>query len=286
MPDVEFRPLDGLTIGITAERRAEEQAQLFHARGANTLHGPTMSISSLAEDQGLRTVTDDVIRRPPEFLVSSTGFGMRIWFDAAEAWGLRVPLLQALGTAKVANRGAKVASVNTGAGLAQWWRAPNERFDELVERLLTEPLAGARVVLQLHGATAADAVASFRTAGAEVIEVDAYRASLPPDPTPAMALLDAACARRLAAVTFTTAPAVHNLFLLARSRGRGDELRRAFDEDLTAACVGPVCAEGAREEGIARPLVPERARLVPMVRRLTDHLRSAPARHDPAPPGG
>jgi uroporphyrinogen-III synthase len=279
MPDVEQGPLEGLTIGITAERRAEEQARLFLARGATTLHGPTMSISSLAGDQDLRIVTESVIRRPPDYLVSSTGFGMRTWFDAAEAWGLRASLLEALGTSKVANRGAKVASVNTAAGLAQWWRAPTERFDELVARLLAEPLAGARVALQLHGATSAGAVASLRSAGAEVVEVDAYRASLPADPTPAMALLDAACARRLAAVTFTTAPAVHNLFLLARRRARTDELRQAFNQGVTAACVGPVCAEGAHEEGILQPLVPERARLVPLVRALTDHLRQ---RHGPA----
>jgi uroporphyrinogen-III synthase len=276
MPDVERGPLEGLTIGITAERRAEEQAQLFHARGAATLHGPTMSISSLAGDDDLRIVTDDVIRHPPDYLVSSTGFGMRTWFDAADAWGLRTSLLEALGQSKVANRGAKVASVNTAAGLAQWWRAPTERFDELVERLLGEPLAGVRVVVQLHGGTSAGAVASLRAAGAEVVEVDAYRASLPADPTPAMALLDAACAQQLAAVTFTTAPAVHNLFLLARRRARTDELRQAFNHGVIAACVGPVCAEGAHEEGILEPLVPERARLVPLVRALTDHLRRRP----------
>lgn len=269
---MESGPLEGLTVGITAERRAEEQARLFHTRGAGTLHGPTMSIASLADDESLRAVTEEVIRRPPGFLVSSTGFGMRTWFDAAERWGLRAPLLEALARARVANRGAKVASVNTAAGLAQWWRAPNERFEELVARVLAEPVEGARVVLQLHGAALPDAVAALEAANAEVLVADAYRASLPPDPTPAIALLDAACARRLAAVTFTTAPALHNLFLLARRAGRADELRRAFNHGVVAACVGPVCAEGAREEGITDPLVPERARLVPMVQALTDHL--------------
>jgi uroporphyrinogen-III synthase len=276
MSQMEHGPLEGLTIGITAERRAEEQARLFHARGAVTLHGPTMTISSLADDEALRDVTDDVIRRPPDFLASSTGFGMRTWFDAAKAWGLRAPLLEALGRARVANRGAKVGSVNAAAGLTQWWRAPDERFDELVERLLAEPLGGARVVLQLHGAALPDAVATLEAAGADVVVVDAYRASLPADRAPALTLLDAACGRRLAAVTFTTAPALHNLFLLARGQDRAEELRRAFNEDVTAACVGPVCAEGAREEGINDPVVPERARLVPLVRALTDHLCDRP----------
>lgn len=277
MPDVGRGPLEGLTVGITAERRAEEQARLFHTRGAGTLHGPTMSISSLADDPSLRAVTQEVIRQPPDYLVSSTGFGMRTWFDAAESWGLRAPLVDALARARVANRGAKVASVNTAAGLTQWWRAPNERFDELVGRVLAEPVDGARVVLQLHGAALSDAVAALAAAKAEVLVADAYRASLPPDPAPAIALLDATCARRLAAVTFTTAPALHNLFLLARRDHRADELRRVFNHGVTAACVGPVCAEGARQEGITDPLVPERSRLVPMVQALTDHLRDRTA---------
>ena len=42
-----------------------------------------------------------------------------------------------------------------------------------------------------------------------------------------------------------------------------------------AACVGPVCAEGAIEEGVLRPLVPSRSRLVPMIQALTDHLQEA-----------
>lgn len=268
--------LEGLTIGITAERRAEEQAGLFHSRGAATLHGPTISISPRGADEGLRATTLEVIERPPDYLLASTGYGMRTWLDTAETWGLRDRLLAALANARVANRGAKAASANAAAGLRQWWRAPNERFDELVEAVLGEPLEGSRVVLQLHGTALPAATGRLTAAGATVLEVDAYAASLPDDPGPALALADAACAGRLAAVTFTTAPAVHNLFVLASRAGRDDELRRAFNGPVLAACVGPVCAEGARDEGVQSPLVPARSRLVPLVQALTDRLAGPP----------
>src|SRR5487761_664971 len=98
-------PLQGLAIGITAERAAETQAKLFHDRGAKTLHGPTLRIFSLSDDEILHDVTIEVISRPPDFVLASTGFGMRTWFAAAEAWGLRTALLEALSKAKVANRG-------------------------------------------------------------------------------------------------------------------------------------------------------------------------------------
>lgn len=271
-------PLAGLTIGITAERRADEQAGLFHARGADTLHGPTLRIWSRTDDEGLRAATDAVIARPPDYVVASTGFGMRTWFAAAEEWGRRAELVEALRHAKLANRGQKAASANAAAGLPEWWRAPDERFDEVVDRVAAEPLAGRHVVLQLHGAAAPAAVARLESAGAAVTPIDAYGASLPTDREPAHALVDAACAGRLAAVTFTTAPAVHNLFSIADGRGRADELRAAFNGGVVAACVGPVCAEGASDEGVLDPLVPTRARLVPLVQTLTERLAAGVAR--------
>lgn len=272
--DVSEAPLGGTTIGITAERRAEEQAQLFRKRGADVIHGPTLRVFSLADDDTLRATTEDLIARPADYLLASTGFGMRTWLSAAESWGLRDALVAALSRARVANRGAKAASANGAVGLTEWWRAPNERFDELVERMAEEPLAGARVVLQLHGAAEPEAVAVLTAAGAEVMEVDAYRLSLPLDSEPARNLIEATCAGRVAAMTFTTAPAVHNLFTLARRWGREDELRRALNTTTIAACVGPVCAEGAVEEGVHAPLVPSRARLVPLVQAVTERLRS------------
>ena len=79
----------------------------------------------------------------------------------------------------------------------------------------------------------------------------------------------------MAAVTFVIAPAVHNLFVLAGEIGLDAELRQALNGGVVAACVGPVCAEGAIEEGVLRPLVPSRARLVPMIQALTDHFQEA-----------
>jgi uroporphyrinogen-III synthase len=268
-------PLDGRTIGITAERRAEEQAKLLTSRGASVLRGASLRISSVLDDETLRAATGAVIAGPPDYLLASTGFGIRTWLQAAEGWGCRDALVEALAGAKVANRGAKAASATKAIGLTEWWRAPNERFDELVDRLLEEPLTGRRVVLQLHAVAEPDALRQVVEAGGEVIEVDAYRSGLPEDAGPALALIEAACAGRLDAVTFTTAPAVHNLFALAERSGAASQLRQAFNGEVLAVCVGPVCAEGAREEGIAQLLVPARARLVPMIEALTERLARA-----------
>ena len=270
-------PLQGLTIGVTAERRAAQQIELIKRRGANVVHGPTLRVFSLDDDHELKATTADVIARPPDYLLASTGFGMRTWLAAADSWGLREDLLNALRQSRVANRGAKAASANESVQVAEWYRAPNERLNELVERVLTEPLAGRRVVLQLHGIADPASIAALVAAGAEVIEIDAYRFSLPADPAPAHHLIRAACAHELAAVTFVIAPAVHNLFVLAAQIGLDSELRRALNASVVAACVGPVCAAGATDEGILQPLVPPRSRLVPLIQALTEQLRQSPS---------
>lgn len=109
-------------------------------------------------------------------------------------------------------------------------------------------------------------------AGASVVSVPVYRWRLPDDPEPARRLAKAACAGQLDAITFTSAPAVHNLFALAGSPDEVDQLRAAFNGPVTAACVGPVCAEGARQEGVEDPLTPSVGRLGLLVRALGDHL--------------
>jgi uroporphyrinogen-III synthase len=267
-----------MTIGVTAERRAAQQMDLLTKRGADVVHGPTMRSFSLEADEVLMAATAELTARPPDFLVASTGFGMRTWLTAAASWGMDGALLEALRTARVANRGAKAASATGSFGLTEWYRAPHERLDDVVERVSAEPLAGRRVVLQLHGVADPDAVASLVARGAEVIEIDAYRLSLPVDPDPARRLIRAACVEQVTAITFVSAPAVHNLFFLADEIGLADELRGALNGAVVAACVGPVCAEGAIEEGVVHPLVPSRSRLVPMIQTLTDHLCQADQR--------
>jgi uroporphyrinogen-III synthase len=76
-------------------------------------------------------------------------------------------------------------------------------------------------------------------------------------------------------VTFTSAPAVHNLVALAGEAGLEAELLDAFNQGgVVAACVGPVCAEAARRAGVERPIAPPRGRLGLLVRTVSDALQS------------
>jgi len=267
-----LQPLEGWTIGVTADRRSDEQAELLRRRGATVLHGPTMTTAYLADDEHLRAATSAVVDEPPAYLVATTGIGMRAWLEAAQTWGLGPALLAGLERTKVVARGPKAAAAVQAAGLAVWERSPNERMDELVPVLLAEDLRGRRVAVQEYGVRSPELRAALEAAGAHVVEVPVYRWRLPDDLGPAQRLVEAACAGRAHAVTFTSAPAVHNLFAIAAGLGRAGELRNAFNHGVVAACIGEVCAGGARREGVCQPLRPPVGRLGLLVRALSDHL--------------
>jgi uroporphyrinogen-III synthase len=265
--------LDGYVIGITADRRAEEQCEMFRRRGARVVLGPAVRTLSLAAESGLRTTTEAIVAQPPDVLVAHTGIGIRSWFAAAESWGLDDALRCSLRDTHILARGPKGAGAILTAGLPVEWRAPSETLAEVVAKLLTESVAGRRVAVQLDGDAQQLQVEQLRAAGADVIAVRVYEWTRPVDCDPAIRLLDAACAQRLDAVTFTSAAAVANLFALAEEHDRADALRDAFNGPVVAMCVGPVCADAVSALG-ARPVKPDRARLGAMVHRLTAELGS------------
>jgi uroporphyrinogen-III synthase len=278
-------PLEGFTVGVTADRRWSEQAELLERRGASVLHAPTISTDYLANDDTLRAATEAVIAQPPDYLVATTGIGLRAWFEAAQAWGLAERLSAALTATRVVARGPKASGAAQSAGLEVWASPPSERLDAVVTLLSAEPLQGRRVAFQHYGEHDAPAVTALAAAGADVIDVPVYRYRPPADDAPVVGLLDAVRDGEIDAVTFTSAPAVRYLMAAARQRGRSDALLDAFNQgDVIAACIGPVCAGTAVASGIEQPVAPERGRLGLLVRALTDalrvrrrHLRCGPA---------
>lgn len=261
-------------MGITADRRWEEQARLFAGRGAEVLHGPTLRTIDLSEDEALRAATAALAERPPDYLVVTTGMGMRRWLEAAARWELDKPLLAGLAATgtRVVARGAKANSAARGAGLDVWWRAPEETMREIVDHLAGHRLGDARVAVQLFEPEGHPSTEMLRAMSGELVEVPVYQWALPDDPGPARRLVEAAVAGDLDAVTFTAQPAVHNLFRIAGDLGRREELRAALNGPVVAGCVGPVCASAATDEGVEAPLWPDPPRLPAMVRQVAARM--------------
>ena len=260
------------TVGVTAGRRADEQALLLERAGLRVVIGPAMGTAFTTEDGPLRAVTDALVAAPPDYLVADTGIGIRSWVAAADGWGQRDALLAALAQARIACRGPKAQGALRSAGLPIWWQAPGEQLAEVWARLLQEDLAGARVAVQLHGEDEPAFVGALTAAGASVTEVPVYRWTVPEDRRPALELVTLTCEGQVDALTVTAAPAVHGLFDLARAAGSADALLDACNSRVLVACVGPVCGAAATAEGVAQPRWPEHWRLGAMVKMVAEAL--------------
>jgi uroporphyrinogen-III synthase len=278
LSQVNLPTLDGFVVGITADRRWEEQAELLRRRGAEVVHGPSIKTLPLGPEDVLRRATESIIVSPPDILIANTGIGMRSWFAAAESWGLGEALLGALAEADVLARGPKAAGAVHQAGLPVSARAVTERLSEVCDLAIAMGVSGKRIAFQRHGDDAPELIAALEGAGAIVEEVPVYNWTLPSDTGPALRLIRTAIGGGLDALTFTSAPAVRNFMSIAEEHDLLEPLRTVLNESVVVACVGPVCAGAAEELGLLKPLVPGKARLGPLILEMAGALVSQGSR--------
>jgi uroporphyrinogen-III synthase len=267
-------PLTGWRVGVTADRRAGEQAELLRRRGAEVALGPVVRTLPFGDDGPLRDATESVLAWPPDVLVATTGIGIRSWFGAAESWAIDRELRAAFAGARIVARGPKARAALAAVGLASHFDEPSERLDRLVDALVDGGVRGARIAVQLYGDVATWAVDRLRAAGADVVAVPVYRWTRPEDGAPGRRLVDEILAGQLDAVTFTSAAAVRTFAALADELGAGDDLRLALSSTTLTACVGPITAEAAAAAGFDRRCSPARGRLGLLVRVLSADLHS------------
>ena len=269
---LEALPLQGYLVGVTAARKADEQAALLERRGARVEWAPALSLDPNHVDDGqLRAATLEVLARPFDMFLATTGIGMKAWFDAAARWGMLAELLAAIGSAEILARGPKSVGALRAQGLRELWAPESECFEDVLAHLRGRDLSGLRIVVQEHGQSLSMVAHALRRQGADVTVVTVYRVSGAEDPAPMFRMVDLVADRKLDAVTFTSAPAVAALMGAAGVTGRRDEVAAAFQADVVATCVGPVTAAAFEMWGVPT-IRPERSRLAAMVKLMETEL--------------
>lgn len=264
-------PLRGFTVGVTAERKADELGALLARRGAEVLYGAAMHTVPLPEDGALAETTREVLSGPVDDVVAITGAGFRGWVEAAEQLGPGADLVERLRSAALFARGAKARGAVRGAGLPDPWTSPAESSAEVLEHLLDRGVAGRRMVVQVHGDPMRDFIEQLRSAGAEVIPVAVYRWTDPVDLPALDRLIEAVLAGSVDALPFTSAPAASNMFDRADRLDVGSRFRDVLRSRVLLACVGPVTAAPIAAQNL--PYVqPERARTAALVRLVEERL--------------
>jgi uroporphyrinogen-III synthase len=265
--------MSGYAVGVTADRRADEQIGMLQRRGAWVVHGRAIRTHPFAVDGPLAAALRKLAAQPPEITVISTGIGVRGIVEAAECIGVAERLVDALAGSLVYARGPKAHGAAVTVGMPVHWSTPSGMSGEILAELQrTGGVKGRRVAVQLDGAESQPLADALADMGAQVVPIPVYRWSLPEDTTPALRLAHAIADRRVDAVTFTARPQIECLCEIAETAGVLDEMRRGFVLGVMAACVGPVCAEAASVAGFGEPVVPVRPRLGSMIAMLARAL--------------
>lgn len=268
----QVRPLAGHRVGITGDRRSDEQAELLRRLGAEVVHGPVLRTLPLGDETPMRDATTALLDDPPTMLLVTTGIGLRSWLSAAETWGIADELVSLLGGVPIFVRGPKAHAAAIQAGLPVWRREPTERFEAMIDHLTAESLEGQHVAVQLYGNDTPWALKALREAGAKVTPIPVYRWVPPEDEGPARRLVREALDGQLSVVTFTSPSAVASICRIADAEQSLEALLSAFETRVAVACVGPATEEAARLRGIAVACAPDLGRLGLLVRSLASTL--------------
>lgn len=267
--------LAGRQLVLALDRRAGELAAALARHGAEIQHAPAMSMVPHVDDPLLLARTADLIERPPQLLIATTGVGMRGWFEAADAAGLAPALRLALAGTRVLARGPKARGASQQAGLSVDWVAEGGTSAEVIAHLAGHDLHGMRAAVQHHGSGADGLDEALQRAGAEVTALTVYRWGPPRDPAAVhRSVLDAA-AGMVDAVLFTAAPGTENWMAAAERAGALPGIAaRARSGQLLMAAVGPLTAAPLAARGIPA-LLPARSRMGSLVRTVLQHFDPA-----------
>ncbi|MGB2920876.1 MAG: uroporphyrinogen-III synthase [Mycobacterium sp.] len=282
MSEPDWSPLTGFRVAVTSARRADELSALLKRRGATVTSAAAIEMVPLPDDDELRQRTRSLIDNPPDIVVATTGIGFRGWIAAADGWGLATDLTAALAKARVVSRGPKATGALRAGGLPEEWSPDSESSREVLHYLVEGGISGARIAVQLHGATAdwdpfPEFIDELRSAGAEVVPIRVYRWHPVPRDGEFDQLVAGIAEEKFDAVSFTSAPAVAAMLLRAKDMGIEAEVLSALRSNVHAMCVGPVTARPLVRLGVPTS-APERMRLGALARHITDELPLLQAR--------
>ncbi|MGP9537256.1 uroporphyrinogen-III synthase [Brachybacterium sp. AOP43-C2-M15] len=274
--------LEGRRLVLALDRRADELAAALARHGAEIQHAPAMSMIPHVDDPELLARTAELIARPPQLLIATTGVGVRGWFEAADAAGIGDGLRTALAGTRVLARGPKARGAVQQAGLTVDWVAADGTSAEMITYLAGHDLGGLRAAVQHHGSGADGLDEALLAAGAEVVALTVYRWGPPRDPEAVhRSVLDTA-GGRCDAVLFTAAPGTENWLVAAERAGALPGITdRVLSGELLMAAVGPLTAAPLEARGLAA-LLPARSRMGALVRAVVQHFDPAPAESVPS----
>lgn len=258
------RPLSGKRVLVTRSReQAGELVDLLEEYGANPILAPTVRVEPAGDVTALDRACGEV--GSFDWIVFTSPNGVDHFLARLLAGRRDVRVLQGVRLCAV---GPGTASPLQRLGIKVDLLPSETRAEALVEALGGGDLQGRRVLLP-RADQARDLLPDLlRQAGAEVVEVAAYRTVLETiEPGREPDIYKMLLEKQIDAVTFTSASSVRNFVTIVGADAAPDLLR-----STAVACIGPVTAEAAQQLGIETTVMPPAHAIPALVGALAEHF--------------
>jgi uroporphyrinogen-III synthase len=209
---------------VTSHRRSTDLITALQQRGAQVLHAPTFRSVPAAGDDRLIRATRAVIQAGPEDVLVTTAAGLP---GMGRGGGRGRPRPAAdRHPGPIPHPGPRTRGPRRcpRRGVIEAGMSAQDSTATLVDRVLTDGVAGRTIALQLHGFVDEQQLQRLRRHGARVVTVAPSRWTAPVDPRPVLRLITGIATHSLDAVTFTSAPAAQALLVAAQAARRHGEL--------------------------------------------------------------
>lgn len=262
--------MNGALVGITAGRRADEQASLVRSLGGVPIVGSVLMSTPRTCDNPAADAVVQVLERPIDDAVFMTGIGTRLVFETAGALGALPAFVGAVSRACVFVRGTKARAALRTHGITWTMTADPPLSSTIRDELLRLGVRGRRILIQADGGDDEPLVHELIGLGASVIHARPYRSEPPADLGPAEDLIRRVAAGELDALTFTSAQAAQAFELIA-GVATIDISTLATGRTLIVS-VGPVTSDALRAAGLPVHVEPDTPRMGAMYRALARRL--------------
>jgi len=262
---------------ISFESRLQsETAGLIEKHGGRVIAAPALKEVPLAELPATRAFLDALFSGNVDALLLLTGVGTTLLIRTALKQRARAEVLSRLAKITLVCRGPKPSAALKPFGLRPTFSVPEPNtWRDLLATLDTEfSVKNRRVYIQEYGTRNEELVRALSDRGALVTSLKLYDWALPDDTGPLKAAILKIVRTQAHVALFTTRLQIEHLLMVAQEIGLAPAVRRALNDELVVASVGPMTSEALQRQGITPDIVPGHPKL--------GHLVLAVARRAPA----
>ena len=284
-------PLRGMIVAITSSRRAGDLAHIISSFGGIPYVAPTVGIDLRQKGSKeylnfLNTLFDNKF----DYIIFMTGPSVYSLISTAKNWGLEKKIIDLLNQVVVIARSSKPKEALAKHGIKTDIVPMDNTTEGIVKLLENHSMMNKNVAIIWPGSYSPILRDHLVKAGSTVIEYSNYSYSLDinesgpsllemmgfnyesPNEGKVVQLIKDVNSGMINVITFTSPPAVHDLFYLAFVKKMKESLQISLNKYVVVVAVGPSMARALEENGVHVDVIPEIYKMGPMVKSISNYL--------------